>query len=185
MAKDQRLSEFGPEKYIPFTGDVFQKKRQLNFDDLFSSQSDSGAPPWNPSRFGQNDLRRRIQTRKLRFNPGLQYVGDAPGDFEVFAGIGRFNRKNYDFNSGRPLTPQRPETQPDFNSMWREMYALSPTLDPSDRVSNPMPRASNPDPNGFLMAVAERQAEDDFEGKVSVSQLLSDTKEQKEKEEEA
>ena len=43
-----------------------------------------------PSRFEQSDLLRRIQTRKLRLNPGLNFVGDTPEEYEVFADIGRF-----------------------------------------------------------------------------------------------
>lgn len=174
MAKDARL-DLG--RYIDYTKDVFAKKRQLNFDDLFSAKSDSGTAPWTPSRFESTDLLRRIQTRKLKFNPGLQFVGDDPLQFEVFSGIGRFNRReDYDFNNGRALTKQRPEDQPGFNPIWKDMYALSPTLEPSDRVSNPMPRASNPDPKGYLMAVAEQRAENEVDGNLSVAQLLKDEK---------
>ncbi len=175
MAKDHRL-ELG--RYIDYTQDVFAKKRQLNFDDLFSAKADSGTAPWTPNRFDSSDLLRRIQTRKLRFNPGLQYVGDDAQKLEVFAGIGRFNRReDYDFNVGRALTKQRPEDQPGFNAIWRDMYALSPTLKPDDRISNPMPRASNPDPKGYLMATAESKAENEAEGNLSVAQLLKGDKE--------
>lgn len=190
MARDPRLSEFGPEKYIGFTPDVFKKKRQLNFDDLFAAKSDSGTAPWTPSRFESSDLLRRIQTRKLRFNPGLQYVGEDAQQLEVFAGIGRFVRKeDYDFNAGRALTNQRPEEQPGFNPIWKDMYALSPTLKPDKRVSNPMPRASNPDPKGYLMATAEKRAKNEVEGNLSVAQLLkgedkTKVEDQKDKEEE-
>lgn len=171
MAKDHRL-ELG--RYIDYTKDVFAKKRQLNFDDLFAAKADSGTAPWTPSRFASGDLLRRIQTRKLRFNPGLQFVGEDNKQFEVFSGIGRFNRKeDYDFNVGRALTKQRPEEQPGFNPIWRDMYALSPTLKPDDRISNPMPRASNPDPKGYLMSAAEKKAENEVEGNVSVAQLLN------------
>jgi hypothetical protein len=170
MAKDARL-DLG--RYIDYTKDVFAKKRQLNFDDLFSAKSDSGTAPWTPSRFESTDLLRRIQTRKLKFNPGLEYVGEDPLQFEVFSGIGRFNRReDYDFNNGRALTKQRPEDQPGFNPIWKDMYALSPTLEPGDRVSNPMPRAANPDPKGYLMATAENKAENEVEGNKSVAQLL-------------
>jgi len=180
MARDPRLSEFGPDKYIGFTSDVFKRKRQLNFDDLFSAKSDSGTAPWTPSRFESADLLRRIQTRKLRFNPGLQYVGEDAQQLEVFAGIGRFVRKeDYDFNAGRALTKQRPEEQPGFNPIWRDMYALSPTLKPDKRVSNPMPRASNPDPKGYLMATAEKRAENEVEGNLSVAQLLKEDTDKK------
>jgi len=181
MAKDARL-DLG--RYIDYTKDVFAKKRQLNFDDLFSAKADSGTAPWTPSRFESTDLLRRIQTRKLKFNPGLEYVGEDPLQFEVFSGIGRFNRReDYDFNNGRALTKQRPEDQPGFNPIWKDMYALSPTLEPGDRVSNPMPRAANPDPKGYLMATAENKAENEVEGNKSVAQLLKGDDEGKEEEE--
>jgi hypothetical protein len=48
--------------------------------------------------------------------------------------------------TGRPNTRQRPEDQPDYNPMWKEMYAFSPTVE--ERSENPMPRMSNPDPEG-------------------------------------
>ena len=170
MAKDARL-DLG--RYIDYTKDIFAKKRQLNFDDLFQSKADSNTAPWTPSRFESTDLLRRIQTRKLQLNPGLQYVGADAQKLEVFAGIGRFNRREeYDFNNGRALTKQRPEDQPGFNPVWRDMYSLSPTLKPDDRISNPMPRASNPDPKGYLMATAEKKAENEVEGNLSVAQLL-------------
>ena len=147
MAKDHRL-DLG--RYIDYTKDVFAKKKQLNFDDLFAAKADSGTAPFTPNRFEREDLLRRIQTRKLRLNPGLQYVGEDPQKLEVFAGIGRFNRKeDYDFNVGRAVTNQRPEEQPGFNPVWKDMYALSPTVKPEKRISNPMPRASNPDPKGY------------------------------------
>ena len=183
MAKDDRL-DLG--RYIDYSKDVFSKKRQLNFDDLFSAKADSGTAPWTPNRFDNTDLLRRIQTRKLKFNPGLQFVGDDAQNLEVFAGIGRFNRReDYDFNSGRALTKQRPEEQPGFNPVWKDMYALSPTLEPGDRISNPMPRASNPDPKGYLMSVAERRAENEVEGNKSVAQLLKGDEEPKEENVEA
>lgn len=175
MAKDHRL-ELG--RYIDYTKDVFVKKRQLNFDDLFSAKADSGTAPWTLNRFDSTDLLNRLQTRKLRFNPGIQFVGEDAQQLEIFAGIGRFNRKeDYDFNIGRAVTKQRPEEQPGFNEVWRDMYALSPTLKPDDRISNPMPRASNPDPKGYLMATAEQKAENEAEGNLSVAQLLKGDKE--------
>lgn len=178
MAKDHRL-ELG--RYIDYTKDVFSKKRQLNFDDLFAAKADSGTAPWTPNRFDSTDLLRRIQTRKLRLNPGIQFVGEDAQQLEIFAGIGRFNRKeDYDFKDGRALTKQRPEEQPGFNPIWRDMYALSPTLKPDDRISNPMPRAANPDPKGYLMATAESKAENEAEGNMSVAQLLEDEGKNKE-----
>ena len=189
MAKDYRL-DLG--RYIDYTKDTFAKKRKLDFDDLFQAKASSGASPWMPSRFQQNDLQRRVQTRKLQLNPSLNFVGDSPEQYELFANIGRFTRKEgYDFDAGRPLTNLRPEEQPGFSDIWVEAYKLSPTINPEKRASNPMPRLRNPDPKGYLMASAEKRVENEVEDNKSVAQLLdksSDTKDKKasdNKEEEA
>jgi hypothetical protein len=170
MAKDHRLAL---DRYIDYTKDPFLKKRQVNFDDSFASKPSSGAAPWMPSRFEQSDLLRRIQTRKLALNPGLNFVGDTPEEYEVFADIGRFVRKeSYDFNEGRALTTLRPEDQPGFSPVWVEAYRISPTVNPDKRASNPMPRMANPDPKGYMMASAEKRALDEMEDNKSVAQLL-------------
>lgn len=177
MAKDFRL-DLG--RYIDYTKDIFAKKKKLNFDELFSAKASTGASPWMPSRFEGNDLVRRLQTRKLQLNPGLNFVGDQPEEYEVFAGLGRFRRKDdYDFTTGRPNTSLRPENQPGYTPFWKEAYDLSPTLKPDNRISNPMPRASNPDPRGYLMAIAEKKAENEMEDNKSVSQLLQGDQEKK------
>ena len=170
MAKDHRLEL---DRYLDYGKDLFVKKRNLNFDDLFSVKSNSGAPPWNLNRFDSTDLLRRVQTKKLIQNPGLQQVGEEPT--EVFSGIGRFDRnKDYDFMNGRAKTNQRPEEQPGFTQTWGEFYSLSPTVDPGKRISNPMPRAKNPDPKGYIMAQMEQKVENEAEGNMSVAQLMSD-----------
>jgi len=180
MAKDYRL-DLG--RYIDYTKEAFVKKRKLDFDDLFQSKASSGAAPWMPSRLQQNDLQRRVQTRKLQLNPSLNFVGDTPEQFEVFANIGRFTRKeSYDFESGRPRTNLRPEEQPGFSDIWVEAYKLSPTIDPEKRSSNPMPRLRNPDPKGNLMAAAEKRVENEVEDNKSVAQLLSKSSEEDNKE---
>jgi hypothetical protein len=79
---------------------------------------------------------------------------------------------DYDFNEGRARTDQRPQSQPDFNPQWMEAYKISPTLNPGKMAKNPMPRLRNPDPNGYLMAMAERRAENEVEDKPSIAQLL-------------
>ena len=170
MAKDHRLAL---DRYIDYAKDPFLKKRQVNFDDSFASKPSSGAAPWMPSRFEQSDLLRRIQTRKLALNPGLNFVGNTPEEYEVFADIGRFVRnESYDFNEGRALTTLRPEDQPGFSPVWVEAYRISPTVNPDKRASNPMPRMANPDPKGYMMASAEKRALDEMEDNKSVAQLL-------------
>jgi len=178
MAKDHRLDL---DRYIDYTKDPFRKKRQIDFDDSFASKASSGAAPWMPSRFEQSDLLRRIQTRKLKLNPSLNFVGNTPEEYEVFADIGRFVRnESYDFKEGRALTSLRPEDQPGFSPIWVEAYRISPTVNPDKRASNPMPRVANPDPRGYMMAVAEKRAIDDIEDNRSVSQLLDNSSEEEE-----
>ena len=180
MARDHRL-DLGRYVTNPFNRRG-QISRNLNFEELFRAKPDSGQYPWNPSRFTERDLTNRMMTRKRELNPELNFVGNSPffdenkevtPDYELFEGLGRFNRPEaYDFMEGRPLTKQRPENQPDFNKVWVEAYRLSPTVQPGKSAKNPMPRMRNPDPNGYLMAMAERRADNEAEGKMSISQLL-------------
>lgn len=178
--KDQRL-DLGRYITNPFNsrGEI---KRQLDFDDLFRSRATTGQFPWNPSRFNETDLLKRVMTRKRQLNPDLNFVPNTPffdnnegvtPNYELFEGLGRFNRpEDYDFNEGRAVTPQRPQDQPDFNPAWVEAYRISPTINPGKMAKNPMPRLKNPDPNGYLMTVAEQRVENEIENNVSVSQLL-------------
>lgn len=174
MAKDARL-DLG--RYIDYTKDPFVKKKQLNFDELFQSSASLGQYPWNPSRFTQSDLLRKMMTRKLSLNPGLNFIGQTAEEYQVFAGMPNFDRlSEYDFKNGRALTAQRPEMQPGFNELWPETYRLSPTISADKKIKNPMPRASDPDPRGFLMAAATKQVDSEEKGQTSVSQLLSKDK---------
>lgn len=179
MAKDARL-DLGRYIQNPFNrrGEI---AKRLDFDDLFRSRPESGDYPWNPSRFNERDLLKRSMTRKVNLNPDLNFVGNSPffdgndpnASYELFEGLGRFNRpEDYDFDEGRARTEQRPQQQPDFNPDWIEAYKLSPTLNPGKVARNPMPRLRNPDPNGYLMAAAEKRAENEFEDKPSIAQLL-------------
>ena len=189
--KDHRL-DLGRYIRNPFNrqGDI---KKRLDFDDLFRSKATSGDYPWNPSRFTSQDLLRRSQTRKTQLNPDLNFVGNSPffdgnedvsSDYELFEGLGRFNRPmDYDFDEGRALTSQRPQNQPDFNPLWVEAYEMSPTIKPGQSAKNPMPRLRNPDPNGYLMAQAEKRVEDEMEDKRSIAQLLEEEEPQSKKKE--
>lgn len=180
MAKDARL-DLG--RYIQ---NPFDKKGQigkrLDFADLFRSKPETGAYPWNPSRFNQEDLLKRMMTRKITYNPDLNFAPNTPffddnsevtPQYELFEGLGRFNRpEDYDFNEGRAKTMQRPQDQPDYRGEWIEAYKLSPTMNPGKMARNPMPRMKNPDPNGFLMKMAENRAESEVQDKPSIAQLL-------------
>lgn len=195
MARDSRLAGHGsnyfsnnePQRYVDFTKDVFEKKKNLNYSDLFTVPADTFETPFSPGRFSETDIRKSIAARKLKLNPGLGFVEFKEDDKgrvvpnEVFAGIGGpFRRdKDYDFQTGRPNTRQRPEDQPDYNPMWKEMYAYSPTVE--ERSENPMPRMSNPDPKGRLMAQAESKAKNEVEDNKSVAQLLAEDKGDKDK----
>jgi hypothetical protein len=183
MAKDDRL-ELGRYLNNPFNGNSQGRMvKQLNFRTLFESKPETGAPPWTPSRFKAEHLTNALQTRKATLNPRLRFVGNSPffddenqldpKDYELFEGLGRFDRPEaYDFNEGRALTRNRPQNQPDFNPEWIDAYNVSPTVNPGKRAKNPMPRMKNPDPNGYLMSVAENRVESEAEDKVSVAQLL-------------
>lgn len=166
--KDHRL-DLGRYISNPFNkrGEV---GKRLDFNDLFQSKSFTGEYPWNPSRFGADDLRRRTQTKKLTQNPDLNFVGNSPyfkdgvliqEPFEVFEGLGHFSHKDYDFEVGRARIDADPKKQPDFNPNWVEAYRLSPTVNPAKSAKNVMPRDSNPDPRGYIMQRAERDAEAD------------------------
>jgi hypothetical protein len=180
MAQDPRL-DLGRYIRNPFNRQGEIPKR-LDFDELFRSKPSSGAYPWNPSRFSSEDLTKRAMTRKTTLNPTLNFVSNSPffddnqkvtPEYELFDGLGRFNRpEDYDFNEGRARTQQRPQDQPDFNPQWIEAYKLSPTLNPGKVAKNPMPRMRNPDPNGYLMAMAEKRAENEVQDKPSIAQLL-------------
>ena len=181
MVKDARL-DLGRYISNPFNkrGEV---TKRLDFNDLFKSRAADGEYPWNPSRFTSRDLLKRSMTRKTTLNPDLNFVGNSPffdenrsstQDYEVFEGIGRFNRPfDYYFEEGRPRTKQRPEEQPDFNQEWLEAYNISPTLNPGENAKNPMPRMRNPDPHGYLMAEAENAVKSEQEGDASVAELLA------------
>lgn len=180
MAKDHRL-DLGRYVTNPFNKQG-QIRKKLDYEELFRSKPETGGYPWNPSRFTERDLLNRVRAKQRRLNPNLNFVPNSPffddnlevnSDYELFAGLGRFNRpQDYDFKEGRALTKQRPEQQPDFNPVWVEAYKLSPTVKPGNTAKNPMPRLKNPDPNGYLLALAEKRAENEFENKLSVAQIL-------------
>jgi len=182
MTKDARL-DLGRYVSNPFNKRG-QIPKRLDFNDLFVSKAKEGDYPWNPSRFNEQDLLKRAQTRKMTLNPELNFVGNSPffdadteqmspNKYEMFEGLGRFDRPfDYDFDEGRARTQQRPQTQPDFNPEWMEAYKMSPTLNPGKMSKNPMPRMVNPDPNGYLMAMAEQRAKSEMEDDPDISDLL-------------
>ena len=183
MVKDARF-DLGRYVSNPFNRRG-QIPKRLDFNELFVSKAKEGEYPWNPSRFNRDDLLKRAQSRKMTLNPELNFVGNspffdqdgaqmAPNDYEMFEGLGRFKRPfDYDFEEGRARTNKRPQTQPDFNPEWMEAYKLSPTLNPGEMAKNPMPRMRDPDPNGYLMAMAEQRAKSEVEDDPDISDLLA------------
>lgn len=144
-----------PDKYIGFGG---EKSKKLHFKDQYEVKPESAETPWIPSRFGQPDLLSRISNRRLNLND-LNFVpeGENATGYEMFPGKGRFDMSvDYDFNLGRPNTPNYPEQQPDFDPLWNEAYSLSPVIAPDEKIKNPFPRQNNLDPNGYLQTMMEQ-----------------------------
>ena len=189
MPRDSRLSR--PEDYLDEVSLFFRKgargPRKIDYEESFRAKSDK--PPFAFNRFGVEELRNKVVSKKPILNARLDFVNANPANFELFTGLGRFDtgRTNkedpkaslYYFDEGRANTKldfrQSPEYQA-IGEMWNERYQLSPTISPGDRITNPMPRATNPDPKGFLMATAQKRAENEMEGNMNIAQLLSASK---------
>ena len=182
MPRDIRLND--PSKHLDDVEKFFSEGqrglRKIDYEESFRAKSHE--PPFNINRFGTQELSSRLVTRKQILNRRLDFANNAE-EFQLFTGLGRFDtgRNNkemplYSFEEGRANTKldfrQTPEYQV-IGELWKERYALSPTISPGDRVSNPMPRDANPDPKGFLMATAQQRAEREAEGQMNVAQLLS------------
>ena len=168
MPRDSRLSN--PSDYIDEVGQSFLKQKKIDYADSFQAKSSEGEPP------GARELSNKLVTRKLALNPRLNFVGNQPEQYEVFAGLGRFDTERpelFDFDLGRARTKMNFTSAPDFKERWVDAYRLSPTIKPDDKVSNPLPRLRNPDPNGYLMAAAENRVENEMDGNVSIASLLS------------
>jgi hypothetical protein len=184
MPRDSRLSR--PQDYLDEVALFFHKGAkgpyQINYEEAFRRKSDE--PPFTVYHFDAASLQDRLKTKKLKNNPKAGFVDPQnPQNFEAFTGLGRFDTGRndpeqplYSFQNGRANTKLDFRTYPDFKERWVEMYQLSPTLPVNKKVSNPNPRASNPDPNGHLMDYAQKKAQDKIEGKMNVAQLLSSSK---------
>lgn len=145
-----------PEVYIQLGG---SKEKKLSYKDQFEVQPQSAETPWVPSRFGRTDLLRAVSNRRINQNPRLNYVSEENGTepYVQFKGLGRFNPSlDYDFENGRPLVDNQPEFQPDFDPAWLDAYSMSPVIEPTSRIKNPLPRRENVDPNGYLQLLIEQ-----------------------------
>jgi hypothetical protein len=167
-------------KYIGASNNI-PSKTKTTFGDQFRVKANEGIGgqyPWNPGRFDTSDILNYAQSRKRSLNAHLGSVDpDEPLQTQLFAGITPFVRNtDYNFQTGQPNTEHRPQSNPDFNAVWVEAYKISPTIPPSKRAKNPMPTASNPDPHGYIMQMAESQADNTVDPKPSVANLLSKSK---------
>jgi hypothetical protein len=156
-------------------------KTKTTFGDQFRVDAGSGLGgqyPWDPGRFNTADILNRVQARKRTLNAHLGSVDpDAPLEAQLFVGLGRFTRHtDYDFQKGQPNTEHKPQQNPDFNPVWLDAYKISPTIPPGKRAKDPMPKASNPDPHGYIMQMAQGQAENTVDPQPSVAGLLSKSK---------
>ena len=96
---------------------------------------------------------------------------------QLFIGLGRFTRHtDYNFNKGNPITKHKPQDNPDFKPVWVDAYKISPTIPPNKRAKNPMPTAANPDPHGYIMQMAQQQADETVNPSMTVARLLSKSK---------
>ena len=167
-------------KYIGAVKDP-KNKTKTTFSDQFRVEANSGIGgqyPWDPGRFNTSDILNRVQSRKRTLNAHLGSVDpDAPLEAQLFIGLGRFVRHtDYDFQKGQPNTAHKPQQNPDFNPIWLDAYKISPTIPPGKRSKDPMPKASNPDPHGYIMQMAQSQAENTVDPQPSVANLLSKSK---------
>ena len=178
LGTDDRLDL---NKYIGAAKDP-ENKTKTTFTDQFRVDAHSGIGgqyPWDPGRFNTSDILNRVQARKRTLNAHLGYVDPhEPLDAQLFVGLGRFVRhEGYDFQKGQPITPHKPQENPDFNPVWLDAYKISPTIPPGKRAKDPMPSAANPDPHGYIMQMAQSQAENTVDPQPSVANLLSKSKE--------
>ena len=173
MPRDPRLNT--ADNAIKKVDSVFKKNSKIDYASSFKAKPSQ--PPFDINRFDESDLRNKLLAKKQVQNPGLNFVSYNPRDFELFAGLGRFDTNRgelYSFENGGPNTRSRFTQTAEFNPMWAELYKVSPTIKPGDKVSNPFPRMKNPDPKGYIMAAAENRAENEYEENYSVAQLLRD-----------
>tara|TARA_R110000868_G_scaffold239915_3_gene494424 strand:- start:1434 stop:2039 length:606 start_codon:yes stop_codon:yes gene_type:complete len=167
-------------KYIGAAKDLANKTKTTFGDQFRVSAQDGigGQYPWNPGRFDSSDILNYAQSRKRSLNVQLGTVDpDEPLQTQLFAGTTPFIRHDhYDFQKGTPITEHKPQSNPDFNPVWVEAYKISPTIPPDKRAKSPMPSASNPDPHGYIMQMAQSQADNTVDPKPSVANLLKPSK---------
>jgi len=169
MPFDSRLTD--PEEYIDDIQKRFYRNKKVDYGESFKKSSTQ--PPFTVNRFDASDLRRKIQTKKPILNPRLNFVNDSPEEFKLFTGLPRFdsNKKDlYNFAEGRPNTQTNFKQYPEYKPIWGELYNASPTV--ADPSTNPMPRASNPDPLGIIQTKVQAEVEAQMTDNFTVAELL-------------
>lgn len=178
MPYDKRLVR--PQDYMDDVAKFFDKGAYVKQKYEQQNRADSTQPPFQINRFGAAELKNRITSRKPTINPRLNFPDNQPDNFNLFQGLpSRFdnNRKElYNFDLGRPVF-QKPTFVDSIEfqlkgQKWKETFELSPTIDPDNRPTNPMPRRDNPDPKNNLFDSMQAKAEAEAEGKMNIAQLL-------------
>lgn len=174
MPRDVRLSD--PSQYISEVDRKFHKKKKINYQEAFKSKP-TEAPFTAGGRFETDDLRNKLQAKKLTQNPRLNFVGGDPTEFQLFTGLPRFdtNREElYNFEIGKPNTIADFRTYPEYNPMWEEMYRVSPTVNPGETAKSTMPSINNPDPQNFIMKKMQLRAENEVENNKTIAQIINE-----------
>lgn len=137
-----------PAQYINLSLKGRESYRQLDFKEKYGKRPPNS--PFKNDRFDTIDLIDRVQSRKISTNTRLGFYPN-----QVFPELGRFNRGEYDFESGESATKSKPYAQRGYDPEFMQLYEYSPVVPPHKKVSNPMPTASQPDPKGFLAQMGE------------------------------
>ena len=186
MPKDSRLTN--PSDYLRPSQKFFQRKLRSNVDyaSVFGVNADSGEPPFTLNRLGSDQLTNSLVTQKLERNPRLNFIGDSPDAnaeaFELFAGLGRFDREMYDFTTGKPIIENRFTSDPIYQKQiaeWNELYRFSPVV--AKRVKSPLPSENNLDPRNILRDRARDIVDDEVSGDVSIAALMAEKKDDNKK----
>lgn len=181
MPKDSRLTD--PSDYLRPSQKFFQRKLRSNVDhaSVFGVNADSGEPPFTLNRLGADQLTNSLVTQKLERNARLSFIGDSPDtnpeDFELFTGLGRFDRDMYDFATGKPIIENRFTNDPIYQEQidkWTELYKFSPVVE--KKVKSKMPSEINPDPRDLMLTSITNLVENEVSGNVSIASLMSENK---------
>ena len=173
MPKDSRLTD--PNDYLSQTQKFFSRNLRSQVPSVyaFAPDADSGEPPFTLGRLTTKDLTDKLVTKKLSNNPRLNFIGSSPEEYEMFAGLGRFDRETYDFDTGKPLIPNRFTQDPVYAetvAKWNELYEISPVVE--NKVKTKMPSASNPDPRQIVQNEVNAIVDSEVSGDETIASLI-------------